>query len=81
MADKDARLMRHIADMETALHRRNEQIERLRSRVAYLTNRTADEALADAWDEGERHESEYLNTWGQFCPGKHCNPYRKAAND
>ena len=33
---------------------------------------------ADAWDEGERHESRYLDMWGQFCPGTQCNPYRKA---
>jgi len=26
------------------------------------------------WDEGERHESEYLNMWGQFCPNP-VNPY------
>ena len=31
---------------------------------------------AEAWDEGGRHESEYLATWGQFCPGTNCNPYR-----
>ena len=30
---------------------------------------------AAAWDEGERHESEYLATWGQFCPNPQ-NPYR-----
>lgn len=34
---------------------------------------------ADAWDEGERHESRYLDTWGQFCPGDNCNPYRRPA--
>jgi len=28
-----------------------------------------------AWDEGERHESEYLATFGQFCPNPE-NPYR-----
>lgn len=33
-------------------------------------------ALAQAWDEGERHESDYLATWGQFCPLRICNPYR-----
>lgn len=34
------------------------------------------ELLAEAWDEGERHESDYLSTWGQFCPSNNCNPYR-----
>jgi hypothetical protein len=34
------------------------------------------EVAAHAWDEGERHESEYLATYGQFCPSKTCNPYR-----
>lgn len=31
---------------------------------------------AEKWDEGEQHESRYLATFGQFCPGKNCNPYR-----
>lgn len=31
---------------------------------------------ADAWAEGERHESQYLATWGQFCPNP-INPYRE----
>lgn len=32
--------------------------------------------LAKAWLEGEQHESNYLFTWGQFCPhGDDCNPY------
>ena len=34
---------------------------------------------AEAWDKGERHESEYLSTWGQFCPHKTCNPYREVS--
>lgn len=34
---------------------------------------------AEAWDEGERHGSEHLATWGQFCPGTDCNPYRARA--
>jgi hypothetical protein len=34
-------------------------------------------AAEKAWDEGERHESEFLARTGQFCPYKGCNPYRK----
>ena len=32
-----------------------------------------------AWHEGWRHESDYLNEWGQFCPTASCNPYREAS--
>jgi hypothetical protein len=32
--------------------------------------------LARGWDGGERHESEHLMTFGQFCPLASCNPYR-----
>ena len=35
------------------------------------------QVAARAWDEGKRHESEYLATWGQFCPHANCNPYRQ----
>ena len=38
-------------------------------------NRWLARERAAAWDEGERHESEYLATWGQFCPNPE-NPYR-----
>ena len=31
--------------------------------------------VAEAWDEGERHESEYLRMFGQFCRNPQ-NPYR-----
>lgn len=34
---------------------------------------------AAAWAEGERHESEYLATWGQFCPNP-INPYQEATD-
>lgn len=34
------------------------------------------QAKADAWDEGNRHEAEYLDTWGQFDPNP-TNPYRE----
>ncbi len=38
-----------------------------------------DRAVAErAWDEGERHESEFLDRVGQFCPYKNCNPYRES---
>ena len=36
------------------------------------------EATAEAWDEGERHESEYLRMFGQFCHNPQ-NPYRAAS--
>jgi len=45
-----------------------------RALKAVVVRRVA-EAKAEAWDEGERHESEYLATWGQFCPNPE-NPYR-----
>lgn len=32
---------------------------------------------AEAWDEGWMHDADYVNTWGQFCPHKECNPYRE----
>lgn len=32
---------------------------------------------AEAWEEGWKHDSDYMNTWGQFCPHIECNPYRK----
>lgn len=38
--------------------------------------------LADAWDQGQQHESDYLMTWGQFCPreiAQSANPYREDA--
>jgi len=38
-------------------------------------------AQAQAWDEGERHESDYLATWGQFCPHRDCNPYREQGGE
>ena len=38
-------------------------------------DRAVEARVAEAWDEGERHESEYLATWGQFCPNPE-NPYR-----
>ena len=31
--------------------------------------------MAEAWHEGWRHEVEYLNMVGQFCPNESCNPY------
>ena len=40
-----------------------------------IVERRVADAKAEAWDEGERHESEYLATWGQFCPNPE-NPYR-----
>ena len=41
--------------------------------IEYLTD-----SFIKAWSEGERHESDYLMTWGQFCPNGHkCNPYRE----
>jgi hypothetical protein len=38
------------------------------------------EIRAKAWDEGELHESRFLDTHGQFCPYKNCNPYREEAD-
>ena len=40
-----------------------------------VVERRVAEAKAEAWDEGERHESEYLRMFGQFCPNPQ-NPYR-----
>ena len=60
----------------SALRKRN-RAEFDRALDAEVARRVA-EAKAEAWDEGERHESEYLRMFGQFCHNPQ-NPYRAAS--
>ena len=64
---REAEIVGRVSDVERGLANASARVLELSQQVA--------EAKAEAWDEGERHESEYLATWGQFCPNPE-NPYR-----